>query len=86
MVVVAGGVERRLAALELAANGVPVREVARRVGVSVQTVYRWRRLGVQGRAGDAAGGRVAVLERELTLCRRVIEEMRAAMPPKDGTR
>ncbi|MFK4149668.1 transposase [Streptomyces sp. NPDC004065] len=79
------GVGRRSSAMELLARGVPVKEVARRVGVSAQTVYRWRRL--DGPAPGAAGGsRVEALEREVVLCRRLVRVMREGMPPKGGTR
>lgn len=76
----------RARAEQLLGEGHPAKEVARRLGVSVTTVYRWRRS--TGPASDLAQARARVgeLEREVLLCRQVIATMRQMMPPKDVTR
>lgn len=76
----------RARALQLALEGCPAREVARQLGVSPQTVYRWRRSAASGSNLTQARTRIDELEGELLLCREVIATMRQMMPPKDGTR
>ncbi|MFF2206269.1 helix-turn-helix domain-containing protein [Streptomyces sp. NPDC058145] len=76
----------RARAEQLALEGRPAREVARQLGISAQTVYRWRRSGSSGADLARARTRIGELEREVLLCREVIATLRQMMPPKDGTR
>ncbi|MFJ3720879.1 helix-turn-helix domain-containing protein [Streptomyces sp. NPDC090057] len=76
----------RARAEQLAVEGHPVKDVARQLGVSPATVYRWRRSGVSGADLAQARARIGELEREVLLCREVIATLRQMMPPKDGTR
>ncbi|WP_079060133.1 helix-turn-helix domain-containing protein [Streptomyces bungoensis] len=76
----------RARAMQLVLEGCPAREVARQLGVSPQTVYRWRRSAASGSNLAQARTRIDELEGELLLCREVIATMRQMMPPKDGTR
>jgi transposase-like protein len=76
----------RSRAEQLLLAGHPVKEVARQLGVSVQTVYRWRRLRASGSDLAQARARIDELEQEVLLCREVIATIRQLMPPKDDTR
>ncbi|MFS4097185.1 helix-turn-helix domain-containing protein [Streptomyces sp. AF1A] len=76
----------RTRAEQLLRAGHPVKEVARQLGIPVQTVYRWRRSGAPASDLARARARIDELEREVLLCRDVIATMRQLMPPKDGTR
>ncbi|WP_250405269.1 helix-turn-helix domain-containing protein [Streptomyces cellostaticus] len=76
----------RARAEQLVLEGHPAKEVARRLGVAPQTVYRWRRAAASGSDLARARARVDELEREVLLCREVIATMGQMMPPKDGTR
>ncbi|MGW2696688.1 helix-turn-helix domain-containing protein [Streptomyces sp. NPDC001296] len=76
----------RTRAEQLVSEGHPAKEVARQLGVSVQTVYRWRRSGASGPDVAQARTRIGDLEREVLLCREVIATMRQMMPPKGVTR
>lgn len=79
-------VDLRTRAEQLVSEGHPAKEVARQLGVSVQTVYRWRRSGASGPDVAQARTRIGDLEREVLLCREVIATMRQMMPPKGVTR
>ena len=76
----------RTRAEQLVSEGHPAKEVARQLGVSVQTVYRWRRSVASGSDLAQARTRIGELEREVLLCRELIATIRQMMPPKDGTR
>ncbi len=76
----------RARAAQLVSEGRPAKEVARELGVSPQTVYRWRRLRASGSDLAQARARIDELEQEVLLCRELVATMRQMMPPKDVTR
>ncbi|MFF3468688.1 transposase [Streptomyces sp. NPDC001984] len=89
--------ELRRKALDLLAEGQPVRKVAIALGLSDQTVYQWRRkhlphLGRAGRANSAraelaaARRRIAELETQLAFQRRATELLRDVVSPKGASR
>jgi transposase-like protein len=90
--------EFRRRALDLVAAGRPVREVARLLEVSDQSIYSWRRQGQIDR-GDlpglsseereelrAARRRVRELETELAVHRRAAELLKEEVRPKGASR
>ncbi|MEW2134177.1 helix-turn-helix domain-containing protein [Streptomyces sp. NPDC005435] len=78
--------ELRDLAMELLSQGRPAREIAQRLRISPQTVYRWRRTRVPRPEAAQTRGRIAELEREILMHRRTIEALKDAMPPKGATR
>jgi transposase-like protein len=76
----------RARAEQLVCEGHPAKEVARQLGISPQTVYRWRRSRTSQTDLAQARARIGELEREVLLCREVIAGLRQMMPPKAGTR
>lgn len=76
----------RARAEQLVLEGHPAKEVARQLGISVQTVYRWRRSHASCSDLAQARTRIGELEQEVVLCREVIAMMRQMMPPKGVTR
>lgn len=76
----------RARAEELVSEGHSAKEVARQLGVSAQTVYRWQRSRASGSDLASARARIGELEDEVRLCHEAIATMRQVMPPKDGTR
>ncbi|MER6357428.1 transposase [Streptomyces sp. NPDC001634] len=76
----------RSQALELISGGHSVRDVARRLGLPQQTVYRWSRTGASQSELMQAHARIEKLENEIATCRRVIDFMKEVMPPKGDTR
>ncbi|MER6978043.1 transposase [Streptomyces carpinensis] len=76
----------RTRAEQLVSEGHSAKEVARQLGISPQTVYRWQRSRVSGSDLAQARTRIDELEQEVLLCREVIAAMRQVMPPKDVTR
>ena len=91
-------VEFRRRALELVRAGRPVKEVARLLEVSDQTLYTWRRQDQIDR-GEVAGlttpqhaelaaarRRIQELETELAIHRRAAEILKQVVPPKGGSR
>jgi transposase-like protein len=90
--------EFRRRVLELVKAGRPVSEVAADLGVSTQAIYNWRRQeqidaglrpGVSSSDNAelvAARRRIAQLESELAVARRVAELLREAVPPKGASR
>ncbi|GGJ66652.1 transposase [Streptomyces brasiliensis] len=89
--------ELRRKALDLLAEGEPVKKVALALGLSDQTVYQWRRrhLPHPGRAGHAppagadlkaARKHIAELETELAVLRRAMELLRDVVSPKGDSR
>ncbi|MEU6770605.1 helix-turn-helix domain-containing protein [Streptomyces sp. NPDC046759] len=76
----------RTRAEQLVSEGHPAKEVARQLGISPQTVYRWRRSRATGSDLARARTRIDELEQEVLLCREVIATLRQMMPPKDVTR
>src|SRR3954449_5532786 len=91
-------VEFRRRALELVRAGRPVREVARLLEVSDQTLYTWRRQDAIDRGElpglssfereelTAAKRRIAELETELAVHRRAAELLKVSMRPKDASK
>ncbi|WP_223281052.1 helix-turn-helix domain-containing protein [Streptomyces antnestii] len=90
--------ELRRKALDLLADGEPVKKVAVALGLSDQTVYQWRRrhlphLSRGGRPEPSTGldpraarRRIAELESELAVLRRAIELLRDVVSPKGDSR
>ncbi|MFF0791652.1 transposase [Streptomyces spiralis] len=76
----------RVRAEQLVGDGHSVQEVARQLGVSVQTVYRWRRVRVSASELARARARIDELEGEIDLLRQAIAVMKQVVPPKGGTR
>jgi excisionase family DNA binding protein len=76
----------RVRAEQMVGDGYSVQEVARQLGVSVQTVYRWRRVRTSGSELARARARIGELEEELDLLREAIAVMKQVVPPKGGTR
>jgi transposase len=78
--------KRAEAVLALLRREEPNAQVARRYGVSEQSLYRWRdefmaagKAGLQGKGGDAAADReVAKLQREIEQREQVIGELTVA--------
>ena len=77
--------EREEAVLCLLRKEEPARVIARRFGVSEQTLYRWRdlfleagRKGLRGRKRDASEQRIAELEKELDRRARAVGELTLA--------
>ena len=90
--------EFRRRALELVRAGRSVKDVARLLEVSDQTIYSWRRQDQIDR-GEVAGlttpqhaelaaarRRIAELETELAIHRRAAEILKEVVPPKGGSR
>ena len=90
--------EFRRRALELVRAGRPVKDVARLLEVSEQTLYTWRRQDQIDR-GELAGittpqqaelaaarRRIQELETELVIHRRAAEILKEVVPPKAGSR
>ncbi|MEU1181374.1 helix-turn-helix domain-containing protein [Streptomyces sp. NPDC005820] len=73
-------------ALEMISEGNSEREVARRLGVSQQTVHRWQNPLTTESELVRAGARIRELEEEVLAYRRIIEAMREVMPPKGVTK
>jgi transposase len=92
--------EFRRRALDLVAAGKTVREVARLLEVSDQSIYTWRRreqidrgelpgLSSAEREGEelrAARARIRELETELAVHRRAAELLKESVRPKGGSR
>jgi transposase-like protein len=90
--------EFRRRALDLVASGKPVREVARLLEVSDQSIYSWRRQeqidqGALPGLGSAereelrvARLRIRALETELAVHRRAAELLKEEVRPKGGSR
>jgi transposase len=89
--------ELRRKALDLLAAGEPVKKVALDLGLGDQTIYQWRRthlphlgrpqrLPVGGAELNAARKRIAELETELAVHRRVTELLRDVVSPKGDSR
>jgi transposase len=90
--------EFRRKVLDLVEAGRPVREVARDLGISDQTIYTWRKQDLidKGRLPGAttteqaelpaARKRIRELETELSVTRRAIELVREVVPPKGGSK
>lgn len=90
--------EFRRRALDLVAAGKPVREVARLLGVSDQSIYSWRRqeqIDNGELAGLSSGEReelrvarlrIRALETELAVHRRAAELLKESVRPKDASR
>lgn len=76
----------RVRAEQLVGDGHSVQEVARQLGVSVQTVYRWRRVRMSASDLARARARIGELEEEVDVLREVIAAMKQVVPPKGGTR
>src|ERR671915_1740450 len=86
--------EFRRKVLDLVKAGRPVREVARHLEISEQTIYVWRRQDLidSGQVPGvtsadqaelvAARKRIAELETELAVTRRATELLREVVPPK----
>ncbi|WP_066367799.1 transposase [Herbidospora mongoliensis] len=89
--------EFRRKVLDLVEAGRPVRDVARDLGISEQTIYVWRKqyLIDTGRLPGAttteqaellaARKRIRELETELAVTQRAIELVREVVPPEDGS-
>ncbi|WP_406102524.1 transposase [Streptomyces sp. NBC_01003] len=88
--------ELRRKALDLLADGEPVKRVAVALGLSDQTIYQWRRRhlphlsrGAQPSTGTdlrAARRRIAELESELAALRRATDLLRDVVSPKGDSR
>ena len=90
--------EFRRKVLDLVASGRPIAEVAQVLGISSESIYTWRRQdridkgltpglsSVERSELSAAKKRIAELETELTIHRRVSELLGQVVPPKGGTR
>ncbi|MFI9777341.1 transposase [Streptomyces sp. NPDC051956] len=88
--------ELRRKALDLLADGEPVKKVAVALGLSDQTIYQWRRrhLPHLGRGAQPSTGmdlrtarrRIAELESELAALRRATELLRDVVSPKGDSR
>ncbi|RNL74093.1 helix-turn-helix domain-containing protein [Streptomyces sp. I6] len=87
----------RRQALDLLADGEPVKKVAVDLGLSERTLYQWRRrylpparhqryLPDAGTELRAARRRITELETEVAVLRRTTELLREALSPKDGSR
>jgi transposase-like protein len=84
--------------LDLVEAGRPVREVARDLGISEQTIYVWRRQDLidHGQLPGATSAeqaellaarrRIRELETELAVTRRAVELVREVVPPKGGSK
>jgi len=91
-------VEFRRRALELVAAGGPIIDVARDVGISSQSMYRWQRQdrideGLEREATSAeavelaaAKRRIVQLEAELATANKAVELLAEATDPKGGSR
>lgn len=90
--------EFRRKVLDLVEAGRPVREVARDLGISDQTIYTWRKQDLmdEGQLPGvttteqtellAARKRIRELETELSVTKRAIELVREVVPPKGGSK
>ncbi|MEV4916551.1 helix-turn-helix domain-containing protein [Streptomyces tirandamycinicus] len=89
--------EVRRQALDLLAEGEPVKKVAVDLGLSERTLYQWRRrylpparhqryLPDAGTELGSARRRIAELEAEVAVLRRASELLRDGLSPKDGSR
>jgi len=76
----------RSQALELISEGHSIRDVARKLGLPQQTVYRWNRTGLSQSKLMQAQARIETLEGEIAACRRLIDFMKEVMPPKGDTK
>ncbi len=61
-------------------------EVARQLGISEQTVRRWRNSPTAEPDLVWAGTRIRELEEEVLAYRKIIDAMKEVMPPKGVTR
>jgi transposase-like protein len=77
--------EFRRRALDLVAAGKPVREVARLLEVSEQSIYTWRRQEQIDR-GELPGLSSEELETELSVHRRAAELLKESVRPKGASR
>ncbi|MEU8310543.1 transposase [Actinomadura sp. NPDC048955] len=90
--------EFRRKVLDLVEAGRPVREVARDLGISDQTIYTWRKQDLIDK-GQLPGvttteqaellavrKRIRELETELSVTKRAIELVREVVPPKGGSK
>ncbi|MGX4687733.1 helix-turn-helix domain-containing protein [Streptomyces sp. JNUCC 63] len=73
-------------ALQLIAQGRSVKDVAQYLQIPEQTVYRWHRNRIAQSQLRQAHARIEELQDEITACRKVIDLMKEAMPPKDDTK
>lgn len=83
---------------DLVQSGRSVADVARDLGISTETIYAWRRqdriyrglapglTSIEKTELAAANKRIAELEAELAIHRRVRELLGKVVPPKDGSR
>jgi transposase len=90
--------EFRRKVLDLVEAGRPIAEVAQALGISVQSIYTWRRQdridrgllpGLSSPEKEelaAARRRITQLETELAVTRRAAELLREQAPPFDGSR
>ena len=90
--------EFRRKVLDLVEAERSVRDVARDLGISEQTIYVWRKQDLidKGQLPGAtmteqaellaARQRIRELETELAVTKRAVELVRGAVPPKDGSR
>ncbi|MFF3469173.1 transposase [Streptomyces sp. NPDC001984] len=89
--------ELRREALQMLADGQPVRTVAAALGLRDQTLYQWRRRYLphltrtqrtQTVEADltAARKRITELETELAVMRRTTQLLRNVIPPKDASK
>jgi transposase len=90
--------EFRRKVLDLVEAGRPIAEVAQALGISVQSIYTWRRQdridrgllpGLSSPEKEelaAARRRITQLETELAVTRRAAELLREQVPPFDGSR
>lgn len=90
--------EFRRKVLDLVDAGRPVADVADDLGISAQSIYRWRRQdridrGVEPGLNsadkaelEAARRRITQLETEVKVARRAAELLKEATPPKGGSR
>ncbi|GAB2924098.1 helix-turn-helix domain-containing protein [Streptomyces heilongjiangensis] len=73
-------------ALEMLSEGEPAGQVAQRLGVSEQTVRRWRNSPDPEPDLAATRTRIRELEEEVLVYRRIIDALKEAMPPKGATK
>ncbi|MFJ8113934.1 helix-turn-helix domain-containing protein [Streptomyces sp. NPDC096132] len=76
----------RCRALEMISEGESAGEVARQLGISEQTVRRWRNSPTPESDLVRAGTRIRELEEEVLAYRKIIEAMKEVMPPKGVTK